>query len=225
MRELSEAQNRIIMAVKNQYFDRQLDSVVKEYPNLRIKVEDGVPFIKGILDIPDDNGDISGCFAIEIRSSSGFPYAFPYLYEVGGEIPCEADWHKYSDNSCCLTVQAKERMICYNGITLVWFIKNIAIPYFANQLYKKQTGSYLQEYSHGRDGIKEFYEELFQTSDINVWRCCRDVAFSGAKYERNGKCYCNSGKKYKKCHLPIEDKVKIIGKQQIMFDFKMMNLI
>lgn len=223
--ELLAAQNLITMSDKNAFFDRQLNSVVKEYPNLQIKVEDGTSLIKGILDIPDDNGDVAGCFAIEIRPSPGFPYAFPELYEVGGEIPCEADWHKYSDNSCCLTVQAKERMICYNGITLVWFIKNIAIPYFANQLYKKQTGSYLQEYSHGRDGIKEFYEELFQTSDINVWKCCRDVAFSGAKYERNGKCYCNSGKKYKKCHLPIEDEVRMIGKQQIMFDFKMMNLI
>ena len=225
LRELLAAQNHIIMSNKNMFFDRQLDSVVKEYPNLKIKVEDGIPFIKGILDIPDDNGDIAGSCAIEIRSSAGFPYVFPKLYEVGEEIPCEADWHKYPDNSCCLTVQAKERLICYHGITIVWFIKNIAIPYFANQLNKKQTGSYLQEYSHGRDGIKEFYEELFQSSDINVWRICRDAAFRSAKYERNGKCYCNSGKKYKKCHLLIEDKVRMIGKQQIMFDFKIMNLI
>ena len=27
--------------------------------------------------------------------------------------------------------------------------------------------------------------------------------------ERNDPCWCGSGKKYKKCHMPIEEKIKL----------------
>ena len=209
----------------NDAFNRQADAFIKEYPSFHIKSISNHSYLKGILDIPDDEGKDAGAFAIEIHPSKDFPYAFPILFEVGGDIPCESDWHKYSDNSCCLTVPAKERLICKNGITLIWFVKNIVIPYFANQLYKKQTGTYLQEYSHGRDGIWEFYEELFRSQDMNVWRLCLQGAFGNLKHERNGKCYCNSGEKYKKCHLPIEEDVRKIGEKQIITDLKIMYLI
>ena len=135
------------MVANNDIFNKQIETIKQEYPNFQKKQESGYSYLKGILDIPDDNGNLAGSFSVEIHPSKNFPFAFPILYEVGGEIPCEADWHKYSDNSCCLTVPAKEKLICRNGITLVWFVQNIAIPYFANQLYKKQTGKYLQEYS------------------------------------------------------------------------------
>lgn len=213
------------MVVNNKAFNEQLDSFIKEYPNFQKKTDSDDPYLKGILDIPDDEGIVAGSFSVEIHPTSDFPHAVPILYEVGGEIPCEADWHKYSDGSCCLTVHAKERLICKNGITLVWFVENMAIPYFANQLYKKQTGKYLQEYSHGDKGIREFYEDLFHSRDHNVWLRCLENSFGRSNNDRNGKCYCNSGKKYKKCHLPIENDVRSIGLEQIKFDFKNMKLI
>lgn len=213
------------MVANNDTFNEQIESFKQEYPNFQEKTDSDHIYLKGILDIPDDDGNLAGSFSIEIHPSKDFPYAFPILTEVGGEIPCEADWHKYQDNSCCLTVPAKERMLCKNGITLIWFVENIAIPYFANQLYRKQTGSYLQEYSHGTVGIWEFYSELFHSRDPEVWKRCLNNTFGNGKSERNGLCYCNSGKKYKKCHLLIEDHVRNIGKEQIIKDFKTMRLI
>ncbi len=213
------------MVAVNEEFTIQIETFNKEYPNFQKKTVSGYSYLKGILDIPDDEGNIVGAFSIEIHPSKDFPYAFPILTEVGGEIPCEADWHKFQDNSCCLTVPAKEKLLCKNGITLIWFVKNIAIPYFANQLYKRQTGCYLQEYSHGRYGIREFYEELFHTQDIGVWRRCLQGAFGKLKHERNERCYCNSGKKFKICHLPIEEDVKKIGVKQVINDLKIMRLI
>ena len=213
------------MVAVNEEFTKQIESFNKEYPNFQKKTVFGYSYLKGILDIPNDEGNIVGAFSIEIHPSKDFPYAFPILTEVGGEIPCEADWHKYQDNSCCLTVPAKEKLLCKNGITLIWFVKNIAIPYFANQLYRMQTGKYMQEYSHGRKGIWEFYTELFHSRDCEIWEYCLESAFGGKRFERNGQCYCNSGKKYKKCHLLIEDDVRKIGKEQITNDFKIMRLI
>lgn len=213
------------MSVINSVFDAQIDPFILEYPCFQKKTVGDVSFLKGILDIPNDEGVIAGSFSIEIHPVKNFPFAFPILYEVGNEIPCKADWHKYSNNSCCLTVPAEEKLMCKNGITLIWFVQNVAIPYFANQLYKKQTGHYLQEYSHGSAGIKEFYDRIFHSSDINIWRKCLKSAFGNSKYERNALCYCNSGKKYKKCHLLVENDVRTIGREQIVNDFKKIGLI
>ena len=213
------------MVANNDTFNEQIESFKQEYPNFQEKTDSDHIYLKGILDIPDDDGNLVGSFSIEIHPSKDFPYTFPILTEVGGEIPCEADWHKYQNNSCCLTVPAKERLLCKNGITLRCFVKNMVIPYFANQLYKKQNGCYLQEYSHGSKGIWEFYAELFRSGDYEIWKHCLESTFGGKKFERNGQCYCNSGKKYKMCHFPIEDDVRTIGKEQIIKDFKTMRLI
>lgn len=213
------------MVVRNLDFEKQIASFISEYPFFQKKTINEVSYLKGILDIPNDEGTVAGSFLVEIHPSNDFPYAFPILYEMGDEIPCEADWHKYSDNSCCLTVPAEEKLMCKNGITLGWFVQNVAIPYFANQLYKKQTGHYLQEYSHGKDGVWEFYKGLFRSSDRNVWKHCLKNAFGNSKYERNAICYCNSGKKYKKCHLPVENDIRIIGKARIINDLKFLGLI
>ncbi len=213
------------MVVSNGAFNEQIESLIKEYPNFQMKTDLEYPYLKGILDIPDDEGIVAGSFSVEIHPTSDFPNAFPILYEVGGEIPCEVDWHKYPDSSCCLTVRAKEKLMCKNGITLVWFVQNMAIPYFANQLCRKQTGSYLHEYSHGAKGIWEFYKELFHSQNPEIWKRCLDNTFSNGKNKRNVQCYCNSGKKYKKCHMPIENDVAKIGKEQIIKDFKIMRLI
>jgi len=213
------------MPENNLEFNAQINSFKKEYPCFQERNNKKYSFLKGILDIPNDDGEIAGSFSIEIHPTKNFPYAFPILYEVGNDIPCEADWHKYSDNSCCLTIPAEEILICKRGITIVEFVSNIAIPYFANQLHKKHTGHYMHEYSHGGKGIQEFYAELFQSKDYNLWEQCIKVALGKIKYGRNEKCYCNSGKKYKKCHFLIEDDVRKIGKEQIMIDFKIMKLI
>jgi len=207
------------MLGKNIYFERELGGVIVEYPQLKIKKEDNVLFLKGILDVPDDENNIVGSFAVEIYSTAGFPYRFPKLFEVGGDIPCENDWHKYSDNSCCLTVPANEILTCKNGITVLSFIKEHAIPFFANQLYRKNTGKYLNEYSHGVKGIYEFYVDLFHSKNFSIWIKCLNVAMGKFKFERNSPCYCESNIKYKKCHLPVEHKLKIIGIEQVESDF------
>lgn len=218
-------QNRILMIAKNAFFENELDSVIKEYPCFKKRNGKDILYLKGILDIPNEEGLIVGNFAVEIYPTADFPYRFPLLFEVGGDIPCEADWHKYYNNLCCLTVEAKEILLCKHGMTLSTFIKDIAIPYFANQLYRKKEGYYLNEYSHGIKGIYEFYSDLFHTDDTKFWGLCIEYMLGKRKYDRNKACYCGSAKKYKKCHLLVEDKVRAIGSTQITKDFKKLNLV
>ncbi|MDD3078457.1 MAG: SEC-C domain-containing protein [Paludibacter sp.] len=210
----------------NKQFELELQSVIEKYPDLSIrKKTDGSGYLKGILNIPDDLGRIAGSFSIEIHSTSTFPYRYPKVYEVGGDIPIEADWHKYDDNSCCLTVEQKELIDCHYGIILIHFVEKIVIPYFANQIYRKATGHYLNEYPHGLYGIKMFYSDLFGSHDINFWKTCVINCFTKGKFERNHKCYCGSGKKFKHCHLPIEEKLQMLGKEKVMNDLKRIFLL
>lgn len=205
----------------NQDFKNQLPEVISVFPNLSIKHINGQDFLKGILDIADESSTVIGSFSVEIYPTEKFPYRFPKIFEVGGDIPCNANWHKYNDNSCCISVEQDEILKCQSGITLINFIEKEAIPYFANQLYRIKTGRYLNEYPHGKEGVRLFYIELFKSSNPKFWYFCFDHAFGNSKTGRNKRCYCNSGGKYKKCHMLVEEKLQIIGKQKVLTDLNL----
>lgn len=204
----------------NPDFKKELPKVVESYPNLTIKEHDGKDYLKGILDILNENGDVLGSFLIEIHSHEKFPYRFPKLYEVGREIPVHADWHKYSDNSCCLTVEPDEIIICKNGMSVSSFIKEIAVPYFANQLYRRAEGIFFNEYPHGTKGFRVFYNNLFKSEDVSFWLDCLKHTFKSKKSMRNENCYCDSGMKFKSCHLKVEEKLRVLGLNKVLKDIK-----
>jgi hypothetical protein len=208
----------------NQLFTQEISIVLKNYPFLAIKRKNGKDYLKGILDISDVNENIVGSFSVEIHSTEKFPYRFPKVYEVGGDIPNSPEWHKYKDNSCCLTVEQDEIIICQHGLSIVKFIKNMVIPYFANQLYRKREGKYLNEYPHGLAGIKVYYESLYKSSDYSAWYKCCYSAFKKRKIGRNDDCYCNSGQKFKRCHLQVEEILQILGESKVLADIKMITL-
>lgn len=184
-------------------FELQLNDVCREFSHLRIKHADGKQYLKGTIEISDTEHAATKSYLIEIHFAEGFPYRFPKLYEVGGDIPCEADFHKYPDNSCCITVGFDEFSECIKGISVLQFIKKQVIPYFANQWYRQLTGKYKNEYSHGKKGQLE---------------CLCDYAFDEKKNNlgRNDKCFCGSNKKYKKCCLTLIFKIQQIGKGKMM---------
>lgn len=205
-------------------FEKQLEDVLVYYPNLQIVKTDYCNFLKGVLDIPDDNKSIVGSFLIEIHYSDRFPFQFPILYEIGGDIPNEPDWHKYPDSRCCITVWTDEIVKCNNGITVIHFLENYAIPYFANQIHRKITGEYRNgEYSHGETGIFQFYEKLMKTSDKDVWIKYFNYTFRNIQIpsNRNDICFCGSNIKFKRCHLKVFDTLRIIGENQLLNDFKL----
>lgn len=206
----------------NTAFQNELSSIIHKYPNLSIHTKDGLGYLKGIVNIIDGNGTIFGHFLIEIHESKDYPKRYPKLYEVGGEIPCLADWHKYDNGQCCLCVEQEEIISCYKGINLVYFIEKVAMPYFANQLFRKSEGQYLNEYSHGLKGFFEFYTELFKTNEIAKWEQFCDLCFSKPSPGRNEPCYCGSGMKFKKCHSGVEEKLRVLGKEKVLYDIKIL---
>lgn len=205
---------------KNQLlFSDQIRDVMKIHPNLKIIASGENEYLKGILAVPNDDGEVIGNFLIEIHISEEFPFAFPILFEVGEQIPNEEDWHKYKDNSCCITVPAEEILLCKNGVTVNNFIVTQAIPYLANYIHRKVTGYYKNgDYAHGRKGNYQFYEKLFKTDNEKQWIEYYKIAFGLSKHNvgRNEKCMCGADIKYKKCHELIFHKLKLIGKENVL---------
>lgn len=204
-------------------FCHQLDFVIKKFPNFKIAESVGGKMLKGILDIINLDNEVVSSFSVEIRSSPGFPFRFPFLFEVGGDIPNEADWHKYPDGRCCITVDPDEILKCKNGVSILEFMENYGLPYLANQAFRKAKGMYKNgEYSHGRKGVLEFYADFFKTSDISKWKEYIHVLKLGkeVKTGRNERCFCGSGLKYKNCHAKIFYNANRLGIEQIFKDLK-----
>lgn len=207
-----------------QLFCEQLNAAVQKFPNLSIKERNGLKILKGILDIENDISEVVGSFLIEIHFRQGFPHRFPLLFEVGDSIPKNPDWHKYSNESCCITVEPDEILKCKSGISVIEFIENFTIPFLANFLFKKANGYYKNgEYSHGLPGTNEFYSQLLKTNDKEDWKQLYFKAFNKIKFDRsrNNKCFCESGLKFKNCHLPIIETLTRIGEEQIIKDFNL----
>lgn len=205
-------------------FCSQLGEVIQKYPSLQIKEAGGHKYLKGILDIPNDNGEIIGAFSVEIHCEQGFPNRFPVLKEVGDSIPNEADWHKYDDGSCCITVLPMEILCCRHGISLIYFIEKHAIPYFANHIYRVHFGKYKNgEYSHGEVGVREFYAKLLRAASPSQWKEIVNYAFGKTHLAitRNDKCFCGSGLKFKNCHDKVFYELQMIGEVQVRKDLKL----
>lgn len=209
-------------------FEKQLPEVVKKYPNFTIKLLGKKKFIKGILDVPNDDGNIVGSFLIEVHYKNGFPNKFPKLFEVGGDIPNIAEWHKYEDNSCCITVDADEILKCKHAPSVLSFIENQSVSFLANFIFKKANNFYKNgEFGHGAKGIGEFYESLLKTTDRQLWIEYFEMTFRNKPYNtnRNDMCFCGSNTKFKKCHEIIFYKMNLIGKTQISNDFKQLLIL
>lgn len=215
--------------MRNSYevFEEQLPMVCREYKHLKIRQQNGQKYLWGTIDITSPAGEVIQDFLIEIHCHEGFPKRFPILYEIGGYIPREADWHKYSDDSCCITADPVEILACKSGISLYSFIKDHVIPYLANQYFRKNFGHYKNEYAHGINGIFQAYCDIMKTPDITSWKRYIACAFGSTSINisRNAPCFCGSGKKYKHCHMQVFQDIRDIGKETIVQHMRMMQVM
>ncbi|MDR6940846.1 hypothetical protein J2W55_000674 [Mucilaginibacter pocheonensis] len=115
----------------------------------------------------DINGEILDTYQLEIHSTDQYPSVFPWVFETGGKLPVNIDWHVYDDTGrCCIKVPPEEEVICKKGITLHAFIKDELTPYLFNQTFRRENGYYINERSHGVKGLIEYYCEKLKCNDL-----------------------------------------------------------
>lgn len=163
----------------------------------------GVPELNGTLSLTDNQGMLIYAYQIRIVCSTDYPLSFPVVYEMGGRIPINMDWHVYSDGHACICSKPEEIIICHNGITLKSFIEQQVKPYFFNQKYREMHGFFLKERSHGSKGIIEFFQEVFKTNDLLLIARILYYIKSNVEPNRVHNCFCGSGVKYRRCHREV----------------------
>ncbi len=177
------------------------------YPGLYEPIQkDGQVLIEGTIDIIDRNKSNWGTYEVRIVVPEKYPTRAPTLFETGGQINRTSDWHINPDGSCCIAPTAKIYLTLADEITILKWIDKLVIPYLANHILKTQTGKYADiEYSHGSEGIREFYRKWFGNDDDTVILKMVKYITGVTAYNRNDKCFCGSGKKYKNCHWNLKE--------------------
>lgn len=157
--------------------------------------------IKGHIDVIDDEGGYWDTYEVRIIIPDGYPEQLPILIETSKKIERHEDWHN-TDGICCLSTNAKMFTTLKGDITLLRWLEKFAHPFLANHVYKIKTNAYASsEFEHGTAGLLQGYFEIFET--LNVHEVIRMLRLmSGClPMSKNAKCFCGSGKKYKRCFL------------------------
>lgn len=198
--------------------------ILSKYPKLEILRKDNTVFLSGELDLIDDAGFLQDSYFIEIHPTENYPFQFPYLYEKGGKIPLNIDWHVYNDGHCCIKTMPEEWLTCKNGISLDYFILSEVIPYLFNQTFRRLNGYFLNERSHGILGEIEFFQELFATKSLSKIISWLIFVMTNQEPNRVSDCFCGSKIRYRLCHREAFRKLKKLDSQELMLILKQLVL-
>ena len=213
----------------NEQFEKDIEIVPNKYSGFKVVTVNDEKILRGGLEIVNNNGKLWQEYKVEIWASQEYPYRFPKLFEVGNAFLKIADWHVYeSDKSCCVDVTPNEIIVCKNGLHVIDYIQQFAIPYLANQKYRELEGYYLYgEYSHGIFGRIEFYQTKLKAKNSNELIQMFDLIIKGFNPNRQAYCPFCYKKKFRKCHRDVFRELAVIkallyhdGKTQLLPFFK-----
>jgi hypothetical protein len=176
--------------------------------------------IAGSIDLIDDSCEFWNDYEIEIQIPQNYPEKPPVLIEISNKVPKNSDWH--NRGSCCVAPEALIYHKLEGKLTLISWMEEFVIPYFANHVYRRETNAYANgEYSHATPGIIEGYKNIFNIDDnTEVYKTLEHI-YKYLDCERNDKCFCMSGKKFKKCYMlsPYSHQIEGIPIDIIVNDF------
>lgn len=206
---------------KENFLERDFKKVIHIFPKLTLKKgRDGnIWMITGDIDICDSVGDFWKTFTIAIYIPISYPYCVPIVKEISNHIERNVNWHIDNTGICCIDIEHKLLLYEKRGFNIHEFIKNKVYTYFANQIYKKESGEYADgEYKHSFDGVKQFYiEDLEIESDTLAHNILHKI-LSNNLPGRNDTCICGK-RKYKHCHHKSVQLLRSLPVKRLKEDF------
>lgn len=180
---------------------RQVDEVALYHCYLDWMLRSNTMFLTGSLIVSDpDSGREIDQYEIDIEFPHHFPRDLPKVREVGGRIPREMDRHiNPADNTCCLFVDEAFRIRHPHGYSVLEVLDGPVRDYFLGQSHFDHHGYWpWKERSHGPKGVLEEYEEILETSDIEV--ILRSIYYlSHDRIKGHWVCPCGSAKRVRNC--------------------------
>lgn len=185
--------------MNNMTFLNDVPAALAQFPKLHVEERDGISILLGEIDLIQGEC-LEDSYLIEVHQTDKYPARFPKVFEVGGRIPNNVDWHVMTDGSLCIAAPPDEILACAGGITLYKYLKLWVIPYLYNQTFRKRNGYFYKERSHGDLGIIESYQEILGIRSIGKIIEALNYVGSHKEPDRTSLCFCGSGKKFRKCH-------------------------
>ncbi len=206
------------------------DRINEEYLGLReihkdlrkpIKQKYGYSISGSISLIDPYNGQLWDIYQVKISIPYAYPNIIPSTFELGKKIGWIHENHIDSEGKCCLAPRLEEYIILGKKYSLVDYIDKLVIPFFASHKLKElHIDEGIGEYSHFGSGIIQYYEEKFGTTDIKTILESLYILSNKRHFERNKKCFCGSGEKYKYCHLKKLSNYQIFDRRIFLEDLK-----
>lgn len=95
-------------------------------------------------------------------------------------------------------------------------MERVLIPHFASQTHKLRFGKYPHgERSHGIEGIRQYYLELFQTDNFDLILKCMTLASLGLRPRADEQCLCGSRRSFANCHAKVFSVLEELGKDYL----------
>jgi len=203
-------------------FATEAEAIIKQYPKLDLIEKSDIKVLSGEIDLLNYTGEILDTYQLEISPSDEYPFMFPKVFETGGKLPVNIDWHVYEDDGrCCIKIQPEEFLICIKGISLNDFIKNELVPYLFNQTFRKENGYYINERSHGEKGLIEFYGEKLNSRNISEIINLLKYILYQSEPNRVAQCFCGRNEKYRRCHRDAYRLLSQIKKDDLLLHIKL----
>jgi len=183
---------------------RHYEELAQVFPGLLLCQDyPGRWVIRGTLSFSARYQDITidDVFSILLSLPSDYPNSPPTVQETGGRIP--ATFHQFNDRTFCLGAPVEVKSRFKKDQRLLNFVQTLVVEYLYNYVHYEKHGTLpFGELAHGCKGIREYYQKLFATDDVNTILALLKVLYE-KKYRGHYQCPCGSGNILRKCHGPV----------------------
>jgi len=206
---------------KNQsWFSKDRIQVERDFPRLHFYIfKDSILILRGSIDLNAEETSADS-YEIQIIFPPEYPSEIPFVRETAGRILRIPDRHIYAkEGFFCIGPRLAIKESWDKNHSIVRFLNEFVIPFLANQSYYERMGEWKNgDYDHGKKGILQYYRERFNINDEKELMLILNNIVSGVKVGRNDRCFCESGKKAKKCHLDITQDLQRLGHRNIFLE-------
>lgn len=190
------------------------------FPNLSWRWNNDIPMLKGIYQFQTEYKDISfkEYFHLEFFFPQTYPDDLPTVKEIDDKIP--STFHHFTDGSLCLCTPVEQYLVFSKVPTLENYIKSLLNPYLLGWLwYLRFNEMPWGDRSHGRLGLLESYQELFNITNKQFFLNFICKYIRNELFQRK-ECPCGSGLPFKKCHRNLIIRLEnCLPKGQLSHDF------
>jgi len=170
------------------------------YPTLHLFIEaDGTAVVAGTFPVRDPTGRVLDRYQVSITLPEDYPRSLPIVREVGGRIPWKPEFHVNANGTACVLLP-DDRWRCFpEGAPFVQFLDGPLHDFFLGQSLVALGEKWpFGQWSHGANGVYEYYQWLLGTDDAaTITRYLRVLA--KLNFKDHLECPCGSGRKIRRC--------------------------